>query len=123
MTSESNMLIATQPVSNPNGTSIPTSQNLTQPTLSIIVPTRNESDNVTALLDRIRTAVTESSFEVIFVDDSTDNTVAKIEAAKANYPFQIRVIARPVERRNGLGMAVVEGMRSSCGEWVVVMDG
>ena len=123
MPSESNTLITTQPVSKLNGTSVPISQNLTQPTLSIIVPTRNESDNVTALLDRIRTAVTEPSFEVVFVDDSTDNTVAKIETAKANYPFQITVIARPAERRNGLGMAVVEGMRIARGEWVVVMDG
>src|SRR6185503_1643149 len=43
--------------------------------------------------------------------------------AKANYSFDVSVIARPVERRNGLGMAVVEGIKAARGEWVTVMDG
>jgi dolichol-phosphate mannosyltransferase len=109
--------------SDPNGTAALISQKSTPLALSIVVPTRNESGNVVALLDRIHSAVTDLSFEVIFVDDSTDNTVATIQAAKTNYPFQISVIARPAERRNGLGMAVVEGMKAAGSEWVVVMDG
>src|ERR1044071_4224324 len=120
---ESTTQTAAQPVSNANGTSATPAGNLARPVLSIVVPTRNESANIVALLDRVRTAVKDTTFEVIFVDDSTDKTVATIEAAKANYPFQITVIARPVERRNGLGMAVVEGMRIARGEWVAVMDG
>jgi dolichol-phosphate mannosyltransferase len=123
MQNESATQTAAQPVSNANGTSATPAGNLARPVLSIVVPTRNESANVVALLDRVRTAVKDTTFEVIFVDDSTDKTVATIEAAKANYPFQITVIARPVERRNGLGMAVVEGMRIARGEWVAVMDG
>ena len=82
MSSENITPTVTQPVSQTNGTAMPVSPTVTQPVLSIVVPTRNESDNVVALLDRIRTAVTDSSFEVVFVDDSTDNTVAKIEAAE-----------------------------------------
>lgn len=123
MQNESTTQTAAQPISNANGTSATPAENLARPVLSIVVPTRNESANVVALLDRVRTAVKDTTFEVIFVDDSTDKTVATIEAAKANYPFQITVIARPVERRNGLGMAVVEGMRIARGEWVAVMDG
>jgi dolichol-phosphate mannosyltransferase len=121
MISESNAPAA-PPVSQSNGTPVSTAPVVT-PSVSIIVPTRNESENVVALLDRVGKAVTSAPFEVVFVDDSTDATVAKIEAVKANYPFPIKVIARPVERRNGLGMAVVEGMKVARGEWVVVMDG
>ena len=117
------------PVSQTSSTTMPAAATVTPvaatttpPVLSIVVPTRNESGNVIALLDRVGAAVT-STFEIVFVDDSTDNTVSTIEAAKAKYPFQINVIARPADRRNGLGMAVVEGMKKARGEWVVVMDG
>jgi dolichol-phosphate mannosyltransferase len=114
----------TTPTEQPNGTTEPVPSTVTrQPVLSIIVPTRNESGNVGPLLDRICAGVTVSPFEVVFVDDSTDDTVTVIEATKDKYPFKISVIARPAERRNGLGMAVVEGMRIARGEWVVVMDG
>ena len=123
MPNESNILTATPTTNNLSDTATPVSPKATLPILSIIVPTRNEAGNVNPLLDRVKTSVTEPAFEVIFVDDSTDDTVAKIEAAKANYPFDVSVIARPVERRNGLGMAVVEGIKTARGEWVTVMDG
>ena len=123
MPSENSTPTVAPPVSQTNGTAAPVTPVVTTPVVSIVVPTRNESDNVVALLDRVGKAVTSAPFEVVFVDDSTDNTVAKIEAAKANYPFPVKVIARPAERRNGLGMAVVEGMKIARGEWIVVMDG
>jgi len=113
----------TTPIGQPDSTTVSVPSTVTtEPVVSIIVPTRNETENVVPLMDRIRAAVTVLPFEVIFVDDSTDNTVAIIEAAKEEYPFNVSVIARPAERRNGLGMAVVEGMRIARGEWVVVMD-
>lgn len=42
--------------------------------LSIIVPTFNEGPNVDELLQRIGDALDGRIFEVIFVDDSTDDT-------------------------------------------------
>jgi dolichol-phosphate mannosyltransferase len=94
-----------------------------EPKLSIIVPTRNEADNVKPLLERLAATKIDRSFEVIFVDDSTDNTPTQILAIKGDFKFDVSVIARPPERRNGLGMAVIEGMQAARGEWVVVMDG
>jgi glycosyltransferase involved in cell wall biosynthesis len=117
------MIVEIDDLSDVNGISASATQSSAHPTLSIIVPTRNESRNIIPLLDRIRDALRDSSFEVIFVDDSTDDTVRQIEAVKAHYPFHIAVIARPPERRNGLGMAVVEGIRVAQSDWVVVMDG
>jgi len=94
-----------------------------QPVLSIIVPTRNEAKNVDPLLKRISTAIPSLPLEVIFVDDSTDNTPEVIDKVKSQFSFDVRVIHRPVERRNGLGNAVVEGMKIAKSEWVCVMDG
>jgi dolichol-phosphate mannosyltransferase len=91
--------------------------------LSIIVPTRNEAKNIRPLLGRIREATQGLSTEVIFVDDSTDNTPAVIEDEGKCSPLEVSLIARPLERRNGLGKAVVEGMRLAKADWVCVMDG
>lgn len=98
------------------------------PSLSIIVPTKNEAQNVLPLLKRLESAVVSEEIaakdvEVIFVDDSEDDTPAKIEEAGLQFSFAITSIVRPRERRNGLGMAVVEGMQIARGTWVVVMDG
>lgn len=93
------------------------------PTLSIIVPTRNESGNVEPLLRRVQTAVRGLDVEVIFVDDSSDDTPDTIRRVSPCFPFPVRVVARPPERRNGLGKAVVEGMMAAQGDWLCVMDG
>lgn len=94
-----------------------------QSCLSVIIPTRNEAGNIEPLLRRLERALKGIPFEVIFVDDSTDNTPQVIRQSARLRPFDVTVIARPPARRNGLGMAVVEGMRSARSEWIVVMDG
>lgn len=94
-----------------------------EPSLSIVVPTRNEAGNVYPLLTLIHKAVTELPVEVIFVDDSTDDTPEVIRRVGQEFPFKVSVIARPADRRNGLGMAVVEGITAAKAEWVCVMDG
>lgn len=94
-----------------------------QPRLTIVVPTRNESGNVHPLLRLIHNAVVDMPVEVIFVDDSTDDTSEVITRVGREFPFDVSVIARPAERRNGLGMAVVEGIAAAKAEWVCVMDG
>lgn len=90
--------------------------------LTIIVPTRNEVANVAPLLDRLGAALAGRSFEVLFVDDSTDTTPAAIAAEAAARLFPVRLIARPPERRNGLSGAVVEGMTAAAGRWLCVID-
>lgn len=90
--------------------------------LSIIVPTYNEAPNVSELVGRIERATSGLACEVIFVDDSTDDTpeVARRVAASAAIP--VRVIHRddPV---GGLGGAVVEGYAAAQSDICVVMDG
>lgn len=91
--------------------------------VSVIVPTRNESANIEPLLRRLESGAGSLIDEVIFVDDSTDETVQVIERQQGQFPFAVRVIARPPARRNGLGKAVVEGMQAATAPWVLVMDG
>ncbi|AEV85040.1 dolichol-phosphate mannosyltransferase [Actinoplanes sp. SE50] len=88
---------------------------------SIIVPTYNERDNVHALLDRLAAALPHTETEIVFVDDSTDDTVALLRDLARTYPMPITVHHRD-DGAGGLGGAVVEGMRIARGEWIVVMD-
>ncbi|MEA2426884.1 MAG: hypothetical protein QOF37_512, partial [Thermoleophilaceae bacterium] len=41
-----------------------------QPALSLVVPTRNEVDNIDELVARIESVMPETAMEIVFVDDS-----------------------------------------------------
>lgn len=91
------------------------------PSVSIIVPTRNEEDNIAPLLARIAESLIASRLdaEVVFVDDgSTDATRLKIR----NYsgPLQVKLICR--DNATGLATAVRAGARAARGDLLVVMD-
>lgn len=93
--------------------------------LSIIVPTRNEAGNIDLLLTGIKHVFKGESIEVIFVDDSTDETPEVIEAAAMEFSdLKVRLIHRlPGQRTGGLGGAVVLGLRAAQSEYACVMDG
>ncbi|WP_432058645.1 glycosyltransferase [Streptomyces sp. bgisy022] len=91
--------------------------------VTIVVPTFNESANVAALLRQITESVpSRLPCEVVFVDDSTDDTPEAIRRAAQDCPFPVTVLHRE-EATGGLGGAVVEGIRAATSDWVVVMDG
>ncbi|MFJ4037222.1 glycosyltransferase [Microbacterium sp. NPDC090007] len=90
--------------------------------LSVIVPTFNEGPNVAELVRRTAAALIGRTVEVIFVDDSTDDTPDIIRTVAASADIPVRLIHRddPV---GGLGGAVVEGIRAALSNRCVVMDG
>ena len=90
--------------------------------VTVIVPTFNESLNVEELVTRTEKAVAGRSVEIVFVDDSTDDTPAVIEQTAARHSIPVRLVHRAVPT-DGLGGAVMEGFRVAHGRWAVVMDG
>lgn len=91
--------------------------------VTVVVPTFNEAGNIRELLDRIALSAPDHlPYEVLFVDDSTDETPDVVRAAASDFPFPVRLIHRD-EPVGGLGGAVVEGLRAAAADWVVVMDG
>jgi dolichol-phosphate mannosyltransferase len=92
--------------------------------ISIIIPTRNEAGNIVALLERLKPIVSGHDIEIIFVDDSTDQTPHVITTAGEGFACSVSLIHRDeAHRTGGLGGAVLEGMRAARGCWVIVMDG
>ncbi len=91
--------------------------------LSVVVPTRNEAGNIQPLVRRLEKAV-PAHLEVIFVDDSDDETPSVIESVAWESECAVKLVHRePGKRDGGLGGAVVEGLRAASFEWVCVMDG
>lgn len=90
--------------------------------LTIVIPTFNERANVAELLRRIEAAVDVNDTEVLFVDDSTDDTEKVICDLSPLQPLPIRVIHRAAAT-DGLSGAVILGLRASRTLWCVVMDG
>jgi dolichol-phosphate mannosyltransferase len=92
--------------------------------LTVLVPLRNERDNVEPLLSRLGPAIEGLSAEILIVDDSDDDTPEAVDRYGRQCPVPVRLLHRaPGERRGGLGGAVVAGVRMANGAWVLVMDG
>jgi dolichol-phosphate mannosyltransferase len=93
------------------------------PTLSVIVPTRDEVGNIEPLLARLQDALASIDAEVLVVDDSDDATpeIARQIATRSALP--IRIHARPPgQRSGGLGGAVLVGFSEALAPVCVVMD-
>lgn len=86
--------------------------------VTVVVPTRNEALNIEPLLARL---LPLGPREVLFVDDSDDNTPQII----SSYPDpRVRCLhRRPGERSGGLGGAVLAGFLSAETTFVAVIDG
>jgi len=92
------------------------------PELSVVLPTRNEAGNIEPLLARLKSALDGVEFELVFIDDSDDQT-AQLLAKRSSQDQRIRVIHREAEQRTGgLSTAVVLGLREAWGRLVCVMD-
>ncbi len=90
--------------------------------LSIVVPVRNEVENILPLLAEIHAALeNQGEFEVVYVDDgSGDATPQRLAEAMTRYP-RLRVLAHRLSC--GQSTALMTGMRAARGEWVVTLDG
>ena len=89
--------------------------------LAIVLPTFNERGNLAPLLARIEAALASGvRWEVIIVDDDSDDGTADEARALALADARVRVIQR-IGRR-GLASAVIEGFCATPAPFVAVMD-
>ena len=94
------------------------------PVLSLVVPMRDEADNVVALVEEIAAVLTPSSaqYELILVDDgSTDGTWEHVRRLHAADPA--RVVALRFTRNFGQSAAFTAGFDAARASLVATMDG
>lgn len=81
------------------------------PRVSVVIPTRNEADNLRVVLPRI-----PANYEILVVDGaSTDDTVATALSLRPD----VRVVR---QTRSGKGDALIAGWRAATGDIVVTLD-
>jgi dolichol-phosphate mannosyltransferase len=90
------------------------------PELTVIVPTRNEHDNVGPMYDALCRALQGIDWEAIFVDDDSQDGTAEAIYRLAGRDRRVRCIQR-IGRR-GLASACVEGFLASSAPYVAVID-
>ena len=88
--------------------------------LSVVVPVRNEQDNVASLIAEIAAALSVE-YEIIYVDDgSTDATLSTLKRLQKQYP-QLRVVHH--EKSCGQSTAVRTGVKLAKYDWIATLDG
>ena len=92
-----------------------------KPTLSIVVPTYQESANIPILFERIKCALGGAPWELIVVDDNSPDGTSNVAFTLAAEDRRIRCLRRV--NRSGLAGAVIEGWMSSSADFVAVIDG
>jgi len=94
-----------------------------RPELSIVVPTRNEQGNIEPLFRRLDRALGPVNAEIVFADDSSDQTPSRVRSLPSHPGRTVRLLHRSdKERWGGLGGAVVDGLKLATADWVCVMD-
>ena len=90
--------------------------------LSVVIPVRNEAENILPLLSEIHAALeNRREFEVVYVDDgSNDSTPARLAEAQKLHPW-LRVLVHA--ESCGQSAALVTGFRAARGEWIATLDG
>lgn len=90
--------------------------------LSVVVPVRNEQDNIAPLITEIRAALNGVvEYEIIYVNDgSTDATPQRLADIRQSCP-QLRVIRHA--QSCGQSTAVRSGVKAAKGDWIATLDG
>jgi dolichol-phosphate mannosyltransferase len=88
--------------------------------LSVVVPTFNERDNVSELLQRLEQCLAGLAWEVIFVDDDSHDGTLDVLREICRSDSRVRRLHR-IGRR-GLASAVVEGVLATTSPLLAVMD-
>ena len=92
------------------------------PTVSVVVPVRNEADNVVPLVDEITAALDGRwAYEIIYVNDGSTDSTAERLAAIMTKRGNLRQIRH--EKSSGQSAAVRSGVRAARGAIVATLDG
>ena len=90
--------------------------------VSIVVPVRNEAENVAPLIAEIVDAIGGRwAYEIIYVDDGSTDATAERLAAAMRQRGNLRQIRHATS--SGQSAAVRSGVRAACGAIVATLDG
>ena len=86
--------------------------------LSIIIPIRNESNVITKTLDLITNSIKEIDYEIVIINDYSDDDSYRIVNEKKGTNNEIKLFNN---KKKGLGGAINLGIEKSTGEVICIM--
>lgn len=90
--------------------------------LSVIIPCKNEEDNVRKLYDKFKEVLKNIEYELLFIDDgSTDNTLINLKQIYKNDKKHMKIIS--FSRNFRKEAAMFAGLEHSTGEYTCIIDG
>jgi dolichol-phosphate mannosyltransferase len=92
------------------------------PELSVVVPVHNEIESLPQLVAEIGAALDgQVDYEVVFVDDGSDDGTAELLSTFASRFPRLRVVRH--RKRAGQSAAIATGVQSARAPWIVTLDG
>ncbi|WP_077046343.1 glycosyltransferase family 2 protein [Pseudomonas sp. KK4] len=90
--------------------------------VSVLIPAKNEANNLKPLLEEIRVALADEAYEIIVVDDgSTDATLQELRQIRNNGLSALRILQH--ERSLGQSTSLYHAAREARGHWLATLDG
>ena len=90
--------------------------------LSVVIPVLNESENVGPLLKEVVAALSGGpAFEVVYVDDGSDDATPRLLAELGGRFPMLRVVTHA--RRYGQSAAIRTGVIAARAPWIATLDG
>lgn len=86
-------------------------------TLSIVIPTYNEAENIPLLIDRISKLNLDA--EIVIVDDNSPDGTADV-VKELSKKYNVKLLKR--EGKQGLSSAVLDGIKIASNDIIAVMD-
>ena len=90
--------------------------------VSVLIPAKNEANNLKPLIEEIRVVLADESYEIIVVDDgSTDSTLQELRQIRQSGLNTLRILHH--ERSLGQSTSLYHAAREARGQWLATLDG
>lgn len=90
--------------------------------LSIVIPAKNEAENVAPLVGEIRAALAgRLAYEIVYVDDGSEDATAAEILRLVTGASDLRLVRHP--RSRGQSAAIASGIAAAQADWIATLDG
>lgn len=91
------------------------------PEISVVIPVYREAGAIVPLLAEVVAAMEGADYEIVVVDDGSDDGTAAALRSANRLSGRVRVVT--LERNFGQSAAILAGVRAARGRWIATLDG